>query len=99
LASDPWKKTTVEVLHFFLNRRSVKIWATIVKILYFKQKIRNENPLQKDPILSGIASQWDGELGGKKTSCQNPILKMVMGSQIGLLGRKRSFQGGMGEHA
>jgi hypothetical protein len=50
-------------------------------------------------LFSGIANQWDGELENKKTSYQNPILKMVMGSQIGLLGRKRSFQRGMGEHA
>jgi hypothetical protein len=49
--------------------------------------------------FSGIASQWDGILERKKTSCQHPILKMVMGSQNGLLGRKRSFQRGMGEHA
>jgi hypothetical protein len=43
-------------------------------------------------FFSGIASQWDGGLEKKKTTCQNPILKMVMGSQIGLLGRKISFQ-------
>jgi hypothetical protein len=33
----------------------------------------------------------------KKTSCQILILKMVLGSQIGL-DRERSFQRGMGEH-
>jgi hypothetical protein len=47
----------------------------------------------------GTASQRDGELQKKKFSDQNPILKMMTGSQIGLLGRKRSFQRGMGEHA
>jgi hypothetical protein len=50
-------------------------------------------------FFSGIASQWDGESKKKKTSYQNLILKMVMGSQIGVLGRKRSFQWEMGEHA
>jgi hypothetical protein len=40
-------------------------------------------------FFSGIASQWDAELEEKKTSYQSPILKMVMGSEIGLLGRKK----------
>jgi hypothetical protein len=40
----------------------------------------------------------DGGLEKKKTSRQILILKMVLGSQIGLLDRKRSFQRGMGEH-
>jgi hypothetical protein len=38
-------------------------------------------------------------IGKKENVMSNPILKMAMGSQIGLLGRKRSFQRGMGEHA
>jgi hypothetical protein len=35
----------------------------------------------------------------KKTSRQILFLKMVLGSEIGLLGKKKSFQRGMGEHA
>jgi hypothetical protein len=50
-------------------------------------------------FFSGIASQWDGGLERKKTSCQILFLKMVLGSQISLLDRKRSFQRGMGEYA
>jgi hypothetical protein len=50
-------------------------------------------------LFSGIASQWDGVLEKQQTSYQNPILKLAMRSQIGLFGRKRSFQLGMGEHA
>jgi hypothetical protein len=49
-------------------------------------------------FFSGIASQWDGDVKKKKTSCQISFLKMPLGSQISLLGRKRSFQRGMGEH-
>jgi hypothetical protein len=50
-------------------------------------------------FFSGIPSQWDGALEKKKNSCQILFLKMVLGSQIGLLDRKRGFQRGMGEHA
>jgi hypothetical protein len=50
-------------------------------------------------FFSGIASHRNGDLGKKKSSCQIWFLKMVLGSEIGLLDRKRSFQRAMGEHA
>jgi hypothetical protein len=39
-------------------------------------------------IFSGIASHRDDDEGKKKTYCQIFVLKMVLGSQMGFLGRK-----------
>jgi hypothetical protein len=66
LASDPRKKTTVEVSHFFLNRRSMKIWGISVKILFFFEKKRKEMRNLYVFFFLRTASQWDGDLGGKK---------------------------------
>jgi hypothetical protein len=84
------KKSTVGVFHLSFFVKSIgssQLWPRFSRFADLK---RNEKPLWL--FFLGIASQWDGELDKKITSYKNPILKMVMGSQFGLLGRKRSFQ-------
>jgi hypothetical protein len=100
LGSDPRNKTTVEVFHFFSFQKG--------KDLDYCGPDFHTSPIKKEMknlyswFFSRIASQWDGGLGRKKNILSNLVFedgRFLLGSQIGLHDRKRSFERGLGEHA